>query len=782
MTPSHRLLTTLGLAAIFFLVCGRISPDPLSVAEAQTGPDVRAEMIAALEGVDLDPLVLRELASGRYWHASRLLEDVEFDDPLFRAETESGWRNWIGVWELLEGIGDESSASTRLWVLRGRAAEALDRGAEAIHSYRRALRNTEELGSGSAMVTRVRLARLLATEGSTMDAVAVLDEVIADHSMGGGWLALEIAEGAAEDGDVAGARAAVDRIAGADVLGEAWDVVGRAHLVAGDTAGAMGAFLDVAREAPDRERRAAAWSRLGRIRLERGEVGAAYGRFRRALSLDGRVDAARGIAETGTNDPELALRAFRILEGTRHDTEALAVLELHRELRSVEDPLPDDLRLARARLLASEDRPGDAEAEARDLAGSSELALAAPALDLLATVRRRQGRIDEARALQDRLVERFPSHPIAVDVVFFRADDRHDREDWNAALDGYRRVVEMAPELDRAGLARMRMGQIHLTHGRHEEAARVFEDYLEAFPDGRRWDEARYWAAWSRAALDEEERARAHVHDILDRDPFSYYAIMGSRLLGQRFAPDVPDGATPPRVPQIEDELQDLVVLREAGLERAVPGRVRALVDRYEASEDTLLRLSLELSERGFAMEGISLAWEIQRRGVEWNRWLVRAIYPFPYRDLVRLEAEEWGLDPLHLAALIRQESAFLAGARSGAGAMGLMQVIPSTGRSLAQSVGPRTFDEDLLLHPEVNLHLGAAYLSRLNERFGERTALVLAAYNAGPTRASRWERSFPEAEDPLRFTERIPYAETRGYVKRVTRNVELYRWLYAGD
>ena len=225
--------------------------------------------------------------------------------------------------------------------------------------------------------------------------------------------------------------------------------------------------------------------------------------------------------------------------------------------------------------------------------------------------------------------------------------------------------------------------------------------------------------------------------------------------------------------------LTDVEILREAGLEAAVPGRIDALRERYRASGDTLLRLALELSERGFSLDGITLGWQIRGEGREWDRWLVRAVYPYPYRELVRLEAEEWGLDPVYLAALIRQESAFLADARSVAGAMGLMQVVPSTGRSLARAVGPEAFAERHLLNPELNLHLGAAYLARLHERFEERTALTLAAYNAGPTRARRWERRYPEVEDPLRFTERIPFRETRGYVKRVTRNLDIYRWLY---
>jgi soluble lytic murein transglycosylase len=156
-------------------------------------------------------------------------------------------------------------------------------------------------------------------------------------------------------------------------------------------------------------------------------------------------------------------------------------------------------------------------------------------------------------------------------------------------------------------------------------------------------------------------------------------------------------------------------------------------------------------------------------------------VYPFPYEELVRREAAEWGLDPIMLAALIRQESAFAADVISGAGAVGLMQVMPPTGRQLARAHGPRSFTEAILTTPEVNLHLGAAFFVEMSRRYGGDLPLVLAAYNAGPTRATRWRR-YAEGSDPLRFTERIPIAETRGYVKSVTRNVSVYQALYGDE
>ena len=110
------------------------------------------------------------------------------------------------------------------------------------------------------------------------------------------------------------------------------------------------------------------------------------------------------------------------------------------------------------------------------------------------------------------------------------------------------------------------------------------------------------------------------------------------------------------------------------------------------------------------------------------------------------------------------------------------MQVLPATGAELARARGPRDFDpEDHLFIPEVNVHLGMAFFSDLRRRFGDDLSILLSAYNAGPTRARRW-RAYPEAGDLPRFVERIPFAETRGYVKNVLANREIYAWLYGGE
>jgi soluble lytic murein transglycosylase len=157
---------------------------------------------------------------------------------------------------------------------------------------------------------------------------------------------------------------------------------------------------------------------------------------------------------------------------------------------------------------------------------------------------------------------------------------------------------------------------------------------------------------------------------------------------------------------------------------------------------------------------------------------VLRTIYPWPLREVVSAEAREFEIDPYLLAAIIRQESSFDIDATSRAGARGLMQVMPGTARQAARRMG-LDWSDHLLHVPDANLHVGAAHLAILLRHYGGNLVPTLAAYNAGLTPVELWRR-FPEARDPALFVERIPYAETRGYVRSVLRNWTIYRALYA--
>jgi len=143
-------------------------------------------------------------------------------------------------------------------------------------------------------------------------------------------------------------------------------------------------------------------------------------------------------------------------------------------------------------------------------------------------------------------------------------------------------------------------------------------------------------------------------------------------------------------------------------------------------------------------------------------------------RDEVREVARTNGLDPFFVAAVVREEASYFPRARSRAGAMGLMQLMPQTARLLA---GPGLPIPDGLDNPVTNLRLGARFLSDLLRQFGD-PRLAVAAYNAGPHRVRQWlnQRS---ADDPEAFVELIPFDETRRFVKRVMTSWEEYQRVY---
>jgi soluble lytic murein transglycosylase len=148
--------------------------------------------------------------------------------------------------------------------------------------------------------------------------------------------------------------------------------------------------------------------------------------------------------------------------------------------------------------------------------------------------------------------------------------------------------------------------------------------------------------------------------------------------------------------------------------------------------------------------------------------WYVRLRYPLHYDAIVRGHAHNYRLDPALLAAVIYQESKFHAHARSSSGAIGLMQLLPSTAKGIAIHTGGSRFQVSDLDNPEINVRYGAWYLRHLLDKYGdERTAL--AAYNAGQENVDRWRAT----------GQGIAFSETRHYVKRVEHLQGLYRRAY---
>lgn len=732
-----------------------------------------------------------EMGVGRHWHAARILRGAgvhRSDDPealLLLARAEAGWRNWPEVARLLEGrawIGEREGGAG--WCLLARAHEEAKAWAPASEAYRSCLGSRGGSVPEEAAL-RARFARAALAAGDVAGAAGALDAIPGALQAVRGWAGVEAGEALAAEGDTAGVRTVLARVQDPGALEAAWSLTARARLRAADSAGALAGYLAV-RDGRPGGRRVEAATEAGLLALALGDTSAARPLLSQGLGEEGplrsRARAASALLALGPEDPTATLELADVLD--RAGDAGLALRAYDRAARLVGGgaALNERQRLARARLLATVPaRHAEALEEFRAIReGTQDPAIGARNLELWTALRRRQGRTAEVATLQRWLLAEHPSSTQAAEILWSRGSAAEGRGEAGAALEAYRAVAAANPTGVRAGQARMRMGQILLGGGRVEEAARVWEAYLSDFPSGRRWDEASFWAARARLSLGDTAAARALVDRIRAQDPVSYYAVMGADLLDLSFdvaVPDRPGGAPPP---WLGGGLELLRILQDAGLDDGAEAVERELVARARPDAEALLALAEGLIGMDRTVAGINLGWDLRRDGAPWDRRLLRVVFPFPHRELVEREAEEWGLDPILMAALIRQESAFKADIRSHAGAVGLMQVMPPTGRELAARHGPEGFREANLESAEVNLHLGAAFLRDMSRRYDDLT-LVLSAYNAGPTRATRW-RGFPEAADPLRFTERIPFEETRGYVKNVRRNLGLYRALYAAQ
>jgi soluble lytic murein transglycosylase len=148
--------------------------------------------------------------------------------------------------------------------------------------------------------------------------------------------------------------------------------------------------------------------------------------------------------------------------------------------------------------------------------------------------------------------------------------------------------------------------------------------------------------------------------------------------------------------------------------------------------------------------------------------WYARIWYPLRYSTNVRVYASQDHLDPALLAAVIEAESKFNPSAMSDAGAVGLMQLTPSTAKGIAQYTGGSRFRVSDLTNPDINIRYGAWYLGHLLEKYRDER-LALAAYNAGQDNVDRWQREHLG----------IQFVETREYVDKVERLKKIYRRAY---
>lgn len=437
-----------------------------------------------------------------------------------------------------------------------------------------------------------------------------------------------------------------------------------------------------------------------------------------------------------------------------------------------------------------------------------------------------RGRLALGRALLARrrrteghgVLAKIPSRsPFAAEAAWHAARDRARRRGGVAP---YAAMADAFPGTEWAERALQAAANHYVKDARDDEAARYWRRLLEGYPDGlytesaswwvgwseyraRRFSKAAhvwertarlrppgsatpgllYWAARSHLALARQERARWLLDETVQRYKNSYHGMRAQEQLARlglqpSAAPPPPDPAASARTTPSgtrAGRLRELLLidrLDEAAAELRQMGdarRVRATLSWVEWRRGRL-RTAINVMKRAYP-HWVSAAGD----HLPLDIW--RILVPIQYRKELLQQAEQEGLDPALVAGLILQESTFDAAARSRAGARGLMQIMPATGRGIARQKRVR-FRTSLLYDAGTSLDFGTFYLRQISDKFDGAVERVLAGYNAGPHRVGKWSelrRGRTEEE----FIETIPFTETRFYVRLVLANRAHYRRIY---
>lgn len=439
--------------------------------------------------------------------------------------------------------------------------------------------------------------------------------------------------------------------------------------------------------------------------------------------------------------------------------------------------------IAWARALLATGKP--LEAMSRLAARKFAPAAAAQADYLRALAMVRSGRTTAARAALQRLVSARASTGEAADALFLLADLESDAGRDRRARDLFQQSCTHRAAGTFSDEACFRAGVLSFALGDARRATSAFDELPKRFPSSDESLAATYWAgrAWERAGNGANARARWTA--VTEKEPLSYYASAAARRLGAQ--PWTPAPAELQASPLFQNAMTRAAVLEYLGMDTEARYEYEGVEADASAQPALALGAGAALLERGQTSRAIKLGWravagrparDTAAAATNGDPRGYALVYPMLREVELIARARENNLDPAVVAGVIRQESSWNPQAVSRAGARGLMQIMPTVGRAIAQARRYPMWDPALLFDPDVSLELGTSHLSAAVSEY--RTALprALAAYNAGSSRVRRWSRRVG-ASDPELFVEQIPFVETRDYVRIVMRNTEMYRALH---
>lgn len=453
--------------------------------------------------------------------------------------------------------------------------------------------------------------------------------------------------------------------------------------------------------------------------------------------------------------------------------------------------------LALADALHRSGRNREAKAELTTLAGATG-EQSAQRLYILGEVAWASDENESFYRTVDELRQSAPTSPWLEQALLSVANLHLVHHEYDQALDAFRELQQRFPTGPRASYAHWKVAWLTLRFGRNEEAKKQFDEQIGMYPGGNETSAALYW----RARLAEEDNqpgmARAYYQKLSDRFRNYYYAELGRQRLqtlregtdpaGQYALLDhIPplehgDKVTLSEPPADDLHLQKAELLGNGGLVdfavRELQAAANADGGNWGPAETAQLYIDTGHFDRAIEVMKHSVPSYFAVDIPTLPRAYWEALFPRAYwSDLKRFSLAN-RLDPYLVASLIRQESEFNPLAVSRANAVGLMQLLPKTGKVVAHQEELRHYSPTQLFTPTVNLQLGTRYFRGMVDKFGGSFEHALAAYNAGSDRVEEWMGQGKYRDAP-EFVESIPFTETREYVQAILRNAAVYKQLY---
>ena len=396
------------------------------------------------------------------------------------------------------------------------------------------------------------------------------------------------------------------------------------------------------------------------------------------------------------------------------------------------------------------------------------------------------------RSIVEQMETRFPSSPWLTEALYSSGNMYLLRKDFPTAITYYGELAKRFPRSTYAPSAHWRAAWLNYRIGQYSEAARLMDEQIAIYHGGKEIPSALYWRA--RLYQNEEHRpdmAAAYYHTVARVYRHYYYASIAQQRLAElgNVTPakmDSLEEIQPEPIPTLTDDIPEddphvvrAHLLANAGLNEYIAPEIQAADGSDEWGALAEAKIYASYGETWRAMRSMKRAIPFYTSApidaLPMEYW--RILFPEAYWSTIKSESEKNGLDPYMVAALIRQESEFNPGAISRADAYGLMQLLPSVGRSMAKEEGIRHFTTSELLEPDTNIRLGTRYLRQTLDKFNSQPEYTFAAYNAGDNRVADWQ-SIGNYSGMDEFVESIPFTETREYVQAIVRNEEIYREL----